>query len=64
MWMRWPERSFENDLEYQQLAVSLSEMDQLRKAVATYNDLRLCRARIFPGSQPVVRLLDQQEPRR
>jgi type VI secretion system protein ImpL len=35
------ERRFENDLEYQQLEQSLSDMDQLRKAVATYNDLRL-----------------------
>ena len=35
------ERSFDNDLEYQQLQQSLSDMDQLRKAVATYNDLRL-----------------------
>ena len=34
-------RSFENDLEYQQLQQSLNDMDQLRKAVATYNDLRL-----------------------
>ena len=34
-------RSFENDVEYQQLQQSLNDMDQLRKAVATYNDLRL-----------------------
>jgi type VI secretion system protein ImpL len=48
---------FANDLEYQGLARSLGDMDRLRKAVNTYNDLRLAGRGSFQELDQLFRYL-------